>query len=226
MKQEIIVGKRIGLFDVLYECDFKSNDGHRMFHVKCSDCGWETDMQMHQIKYTKKCNHLETTGRYINPFIRWKDKRLCGIFQGMKVRCYNPNDRSYRWYGAKGIKICDEWLNNPLLFEEWSLKNGYNKNLTIDRIDETKGYSPDNCRWVTASDNSKYKSTTKETMVNGVIHTGREWANALNMGANTINQMLREYPEEQVISFIDARLKDKTKTRKSHQTWMQVYNID
>lgn len=49
-RKETIIGTRIGLYDVLYECDFKSNDGHRMFHVKCSECGWETNMQMHQIK--------------------------------------------------------------------------------------------------------------------------------------------------------------------------------
>lgn len=226
MKKENIIGERIGIFDVVYECDFKSNDGHRMFHVKCSECGWETNMQMHQIKYTTKCNHLETTGRYINPSIRWKDKRLCNIFKGMKIRCYNPNDRSYRWYGAKGIKICNEWLDSPLLFEKWSLENGYSKNLTIDRIDENKDYSPSNCRWVTLNNNSKYKSTTKETIVDSIRHTGREWADVLSIGTNTINKMLREYPEEQVVEFIHRRLQDKTKTRKSHQTWMNVYNID
>ena len=52
-KQENIVGTRIGIYDVLYECDYKSNDGHRLFHVKCPQCGWETDIQMHHIKYTK-----------------------------------------------------------------------------------------------------------------------------------------------------------------------------
>ena len=50
----------------------------------------------------------------------------------MKQRCYNPNEKSYKWYGAKGIKICDEWINSPKSFEEWSLQNGYNDNLTID----------------------------------------------------------------------------------------------
>ena len=56
-KQESIIGTRIGIYDVIYECSYKSNDGHRLFHVKCSQCGWETDMQMHHIKYTKQCKH-------------------------------------------------------------------------------------------------------------------------------------------------------------------------
>lgn len=67
-KQESIVGTRQGIFDVMYECDFKSNDGHRMFHVKCSECGWESNIQMHQIKYTTVCRHTDSAGNYIIKF--------------------------------------------------------------------------------------------------------------------------------------------------------------
>ena len=70
-------------------------------------------------------------------------------------------------YGGKGIRVCQEWLDNPELFEEWSLENGYEDNLTIDRIDSTKDYCPDNCRWVTLEDNAKYKSTTRVLDVDG-----------------------------------------------------------
>lgn len=82
--------------------------------------------------------------------------RLYSIYSGMKQRCYNPNNQHYQWYGGKGIAICDEWLGNNGLqnFFEWSLSHGYNENLTIDRIDSSKGYSPDNCQWVTSSSNS------------------------------------------------------------------------
>lgn len=224
--EQNIVGTRIGLYDVLYECDFKSNDGHRMFHVKCSKCGWETNIQMHQIKYTKKCKHKNRFGNYIESGKIWENKRLHNIFQGMLDRCYNPKDRAYRWYGAKGIKVCDEWIQNPESFEEWALDNGYQEGLTIDRKDELKDYSPENCRWTTLSDNAKYKSTTRIVEVDGIEHTGREWPNFLILGTNTINKMLREYPEEQVKEFIRRRLKDKTKTRRSHQTWMNVYGLE
>lgn len=83
----------------------------------------------------------------------------------MKQRCYNPNNQHYQWYGAKGITICDEWLgdNGWQNFFGWSLRHGYNENLTIDRIDSSKGYSPDNCQWITQSENSKRSFTEKSS---------------------------------------------------------------
>ena len=150
-----IVGTRIGLYDVLYECDFKSNDGHRMFHIKCSECGWETDAQMHQINHlSKQCTHVNNANGYSYRHGNYiKDKRLRRIFYGMINRCYNPTDRDYRWYGSKGVKIHQGWIDNPKSFEEWAIANGYKDDLTIDRIEENKNYCPDNCRWITREDN-------------------------------------------------------------------------
>lgn len=61
------VGTKIGIFDVLSECDFKSNDGHKMYHVKCSICGWESDVQIRNIRNTKKCKHKNRFQNFINP---------------------------------------------------------------------------------------------------------------------------------------------------------------
>lgn len=93
--------------------------------------------------------------------------RLYRIYNGMKQRCYNPKGASYEYYGAKGITICDEWLNDFLSFKEWAESHGYTDELTIDRIDPQKGYYPDNCQWLTPSENSaktKYIKT-KESYV-------------------------------------------------------------
>ena len=222
---ENLVGKQIGIFDVLYKCNFKSNDGHRMFHVKCSKCGWETDMQMHQIKYVKKCKHKNRFGYYAFSKHHWKNQRIRKIYEKMIDRCYNEKDKSYKWYGAKGIKIYNEWLKNPKKFEEWALVNGYENGLTIDRKDENKDYCPENCRWITMENNSKYKSTTHLIEVDEEAHTGRDWSNILNLGPNTINMYFRNYSDEQVKEFIRRRKKDKNKIRKSHQTWLETYDV-
>lgn len=90
-------------------------------------------------------------------------KRLYGIYNGIKTRCYNKNEPRYRDYGARGIVMCDEWLN-PVdgfdKFVDWSLSHGYADNLSIDRIDVNGNYSPDNCRWLTLSEQNGNKRDT------------------------------------------------------------------
>lgn len=94
--------------------------------------------------------------------------RLYRIWAAMKQRCYNKNAQNYKHYGGRGITICDEWRNNFEAFCEWALTHGYkdpplnaghnrSRSLTIDRINNDKGYSPDNCQWITLSENISKK---------------------------------------------------------------------
>lgn len=207
----------------MYECDFRHNDGHKLYRVKCADCGFETDMKKSDISKAKTCKHVARGGGYINYGTVWTNKRLKGIFSGMKARCYNEDNVNYGLYGAKGVKICDEWMRTPELFESWSLTNGYNDDLTIDRVNENGDYSPDNCRWATLGNNAKYKSTTSLIDVDGEIHTGRDWAKILGLSMNIINTYIRKCGLNNTVEFIRKRLKNPGLKPKRNQSYYDLY---
>lgn len=221
-----IVGTRIGVVDILYECDFKHKDGHKMYHVKCSECGWESDLRKSDITRMKKCCHVGVGGNYINFKNSWENQRLRKIFSDMKQRCYNKNDKDYRWYGEKGISICDEWLNNTKLFEQWALNNGYRDGLTIDRIEEDKDYCPENCRWITNVQNSKYKSTTFMIEIDGEIHSGKDWSRKLGIGVNIINKYIKRYGLDNTMNFIRAYMNSPKKELIGNQSYYDLYMMN
>ena len=119
------------------------------------------------------------------------NKTLYRKYRHMKDRCYNPNDSHYKTYGGRGIKICDEWLNNYMAFENWALNNGYQEGLTIDRINNDGNYEPSNCRFITFSENSKKKSTTRYFTYNGKTQNLTDWCIELNLKYYTVLCRLR-----------------------------------
>lgn len=97
--------------------------------------------------------------------------RLYNIWQDMKARCYNKNKYCYKDYGARGIKVCDEWKNDFLNFYNWAKSNGYKDNLSIDRIDNYKDYTPQNCRWATSEEQNYNKRNTIIIENDGIKYT-------------------------------------------------------
>lgn len=81
-------------------------------------------------------------------------------WQAMKQRCYNKNNPKYKRYGGRGISVCEEWIDIKG-FAEWALSNGWKQGLTLDRINNDGNYCPKNCHWVSVSENSRKKCTTK-----------------------------------------------------------------
>ena len=212
-----------GVFEIVERMSYKDDDGHFLYKGVCKECGFERIARLYDLRYTKMCTHIRIDGQVGFNRTNWENERIECIFSGMKKRCYDQNSKDFQWYGKKGIKICDEWMNNPKLFEVWSIENGYNDELTIDRLDSTKDYSPDNCRWVTKSNNSRYKSTTSLINVNGVTHSGKEWSEILGLGVNTINKYVRKYGLENTIKFIDQYLKNPGLKLIGTQSYYELY---
>lgn len=128
--------------------------------------------------------------------------RLNNIFNGMKHRCYNPKDKFYKDYGARGIIVCAEWNNRDrvstlhnatkgfLAFKKWALENGYNDKLTIDRIDVNKDYSPDNCRWVSALAQANNTRSNHYLTYKGKTQSIADWCRELNLNYSTVRSRI------------------------------------
>ena len=91
------------------------------------------------------------------------NKRLKKTWYSMIYRCHGKNlsPKTALYYRDKGITVCDEWKESFAVFEKWAMENGYDDNLTIDRIDPCKNYCPENCQWITKSENSRKAASDK-----------------------------------------------------------------
>lgn len=167
-------------------------------------------MKKSNAKTPKICKHLDKFGNRVSN-TPWKNSNLKFVFSNMKSRCYNENDKCYKFYGKKGIKICSKWLCNPREFEMWALNNGYEQHLSIDRIDANLDYSPENCRWISLSENTRRAGKVNWITVNDLTLTGKQWSKRLNVGTNYINRKIRKDGFDKTTEFIKNEL-DKEKS--------------
>ena len=157
-----LTGKRFGRLIVVERAEnYISPQGQarKRWLCKC-DCGNMVIVPARSLinDASKSCGCLQKEIAK-NTFTRHgkRGSRLYIIWSSMKTRCYNGKSRAYKWYGGRGIKICDEWLNDFQAFYDWAMANGYKDDLTIDRIDVNGNYEPSNCRWITISEQQKNK---------------------------------------------------------------------
>lgn len=108
----------------------------------------------------------------------------------MRARCNNPKNHAYKNYGGRGITVCNEWDEDFKSFYDWAMNNGYKPNLSIDRIDNDKGYCPDNCRWATRIEQSNNRRMCRHIIYNEVDHTIAEWSRILNVPYRNLRERI------------------------------------
>lgn len=194
------IGKRYDLigerFERLVVISFnKKENGRLYYNCKC-DCGKDVVIAANHLlrgatkscgcynieKSKERCKYLGESASKHN----LSNHRLYRIWSGMKSRCYNSNNPNYKWYGNKNIQVCSEWKNDFKAFYDWSMKNGYKEHLTIDRINGSKDYSPDNCRWVNNIQQVNNKSNNRYITYKHKTKTLSEWSRIVNIPQDTL----------------------------------------
>ena len=187
-----------------------ANKGHSLWKCKC-DCGNETvTTTMHlRSNQTRSCGCLlkeyyenkpmsatEKT-RAANTTHGCTHDRLFRIWTSMRSRCRNAKTPEYKWYGAKGVKVCKEWDENYLAFKQWAYANGYDDTAkmhycSIDRIDPDGDYCPENCRWADIQTQASNKTNVRLIEYNGEKCSISEWARRYGIHPDTLRWRLKK----------------------------------
>lgn len=138
----------------------------KFIYDKCLCCGSNLPKRKPSEKgffCNQKCYMAYRKEKDVKPNLKTGESRtrLYVTWLGMKRRCLKSNCPDFKNYGGRGIKVCNDWMIDFLAFKEWAYANGYNDELTIERINVNGNYEPDNCTWITLSEQSKNKRNTK-----------------------------------------------------------------
>lgn len=119
-------------------------------------------------------------------------------WRSMMSRCFNPKAGNYKYYGGAGISVCDEWKDADT-FGNWAKISGWFKGATIDRIDNQKGYCPENCKWSTKKEQAMNRRTTRYITHNSETHCITEWAAIMKIDRSILlNRLWRGWTEEEI----------------------------
>lgn len=197
MKVEMI-GKRFGRLTVIEEAG-RVSGGQITWICRC-DCGNMTKPisgSRMRLGRTRSCGCLsKELLRNRTSTHKATKTRLYNVWLGMRKRCYYPKHNCYADYGGRGISVCAEWKDDFAEFQAWALANGYKEapkgECTLDRIDNSKGYSPENCRWTSMVIQDNNKRNNKMLVIDGRTQTVAQWAHEYGLNPHTVYSRLRK----------------------------------
>lgn len=195
-------GERYGRLTVIAMAG-KTPSGRTLWRCKC-DCGRETVVSGSNLGQGRQvscgCKRREQAGK-MNFSHGASKTRLYSIWTNMITRTTNPNGTAFHRYGGRGIKMCPEWRRSFEAFQDWALANGYNEDLTIDRIDNDGDYTPDNCRWITWHEQFNHRSDTRLITYKGETLSIAQWADKLNLPKSALYQRFYSgWPTERALT--------------------------
>ena len=173
-----LTGQRFGRLTVLKHV-YTLNK--RVYWLCKCDCGNEKIINGNSLKrgLTKSCGCLNRELLSLRSKHGMFGTRIYGIWSSIKQRCFNKNAEKYKIYGGRGITMCEEWKDFKV-FYEWSKNNGYEDDLTIDRIDSNGNYCPENCKWSTQREQQNNRRNNHLITYNGKTQTIAQWSRELN----------------------------------------------
>jgi len=174
-------GRRFGRLTIIADAKVKRG-GHTAWQCQC-DCGNNTIVRGDSLMSGKTqscgCQRLEAITshgmKHSSTYRSWSD---------MKSRCNDPNTLDYKRYGGRGIKVCDRWNAFQLFYADMGEKP---KGLSLERIDNNKGYSPDNCKWATRKEQSRNQRPNRMITYFGETKCLAEWAESLGINGTTLH---------------------------------------
>ena len=206
-----ISGHKYGRLTAI-ECVGKNKHNYAMWRCLC-DCGKETIVAGKSLwtGITKSCGCLNiesSTDRIVslNKTHGKTHTRLFRVWSSIKNRCENPNATNYSAYGGRGITICPQWKNDFDAFYEWAMEHGYDPDAkrgvyTVDRIDNRKGYSPENCRLASSKEQANNRRNTRFVTVNGICKSTADWARYYGRNRNLFTRLSDAEIEKRISAY-------------------------
>ena len=193
-----LINKRFGRLLVLSKSEIRTKDNRTQWNCVCS-CGNKVLAENRTLTSGKKkscgCLKLDSSLKNIkgvsNKTHNMSRTRIYKIWNALVQRCKTKSNQRYSSYGGRGITVCQEWYKFENFYRD--MKNSYKDNLTIDRIDNNKGYSKENCRWATNKQQSRNKRDNFYVTYNKETKSLVEWCEELNLNYGTIHARLKVY---------------------------------